>query len=87
LSQYTRDILIAPHSKILFDELPNVERLYRLIEDIYLIRSGNDADSLRIERELYRKLILIYRNPIDLMSITRLSAKDLKNNVVYDKIF
>ena len=87
MSQYTRDMLIASHSKIIFDELPNVDRLCRLLNDIYLIRSGNDADSLRIERELYRKLILIYRNPVDLMTITRLSSKDIKNNVVYDKIF
>ena len=78
---------MASHSKIIFDELPNVDRLCRLINDIYLVRSASDYDSLQIERELYQKLLYVYRNPISLIEITRLSENDIKNNFFYNKIF
>jgi hypothetical protein len=68
----------------MYDELPNVDRIYRLLNDIFLVRSAHDS---RIELELYHKLVYIYRNPMVLMSVTRLSDKDIKNDFIYNKVF
>jgi len=53
---------------MMFNELPNVERLWNLLRDIYLVR---EHDILRIEEQLFAKLIFLYRSPETLIRFTK----------------
>lgn len=53
---------------IMFNELPNVERLWHLLRDIYLVREHSFQ---RIEEQLFAKLIFLYRSPETLIRFTR----------------
>ena len=53
---------------IMFNELPNVERLWHLLRDICLVR---EHDILRIEEQLFAKLIFLYRSPETLIRFTK----------------
>ena len=68
IAQIVRDMLVGSHEKIMFDELPNVDRLIGLLNDILLVRSLNMID---LESVLHDKLIHIYRDPNLLIFITR----------------
>lgn len=57
----------------MFEELPNVDKLWQLLNDILLVRS---ILLLELENELYEKLILIHRDPHLLMWLTR-DPKDI----------
>jgi len=52
----------------MFNELPNVERLWHLLRDIYLVREHSFQ---RIEEQLFAKLIFLYRSPETLIRFTR----------------
>jgi hypothetical protein len=54
--------------KIMFNELPNVERLWHLLQDIDLVRENN---LLLIEEELFAKIIFLYRSPETLIRFTK----------------
>jgi len=45
---------------IMFDELPYVDRILQICEDIYLVR---ERGNLALEEELFAKLIFLYRSP------------------------
>lgn len=49
---------VAP--KIMFEDLPFVDRILRLCLDIYLVRESKD---LCLEEDLFAKLIFLYRSP------------------------
>lgn len=70
----------------MYSELPNVERLWHLLRDIYLVRehsmpkhknhlSSNDPNpssvSLRTEEQLFAKLLFLYRSPETLIGFTK----------------
>ncbi|XP_033209745.1 piezo-type mechanosensitive ion channel component isoform X3 [Belonocnema kinseyi] len=57
---------VAP--KIMFDDLPYVDRILRLCLDIYLVRESKD---LCLEEDLFAKLIFLYRSPETLIRWTR----------------
>ena len=52
----------------MFNELPSVERLWHLLRDIYLVREHN---ILRIEEQLFGRLIFLYRSPETLIKFTK----------------
>jgi hypothetical protein len=68
IGSIVRDMVIDSQSKIMFSELPNVDRLLKLLSDILLVRSFN---LLELELELYEKLIYIHRDPFYLIKISR----------------
>ena len=53
---------------IMFNELPSVERLWYLLRDIYLVR---EHDLLRIEEQLFAKLLFLYRSPETFIRFTK----------------
>ncbi|XP_023248310.1 piezo-type mechanosensitive ion channel component isoform X2 [Copidosoma floridanum] len=57
---------IAP--KIMFEDLPYVDRILRLCLDIYLVRESGD---LCLEEDLFAKLVFLYRSPETLIRWTR----------------
>lgn len=57
---------------IMFNELPNVERHWKLLCDIYLVRENN---MLATEEELFAKLLFLYRSPETLIRFTKAKSK------------
>lgn len=69
----------------MFNELPNVERLWHLLRDIYLVREHSipkhksqfqsdvnpSSVSLRTEEQLFAKLLFLYRSPETLIRFTK----------------
>ena len=53
---------------IMFNELPNVDRIWHLLKDIYLVR---ECSYLRIEEDLFAKLLFLYRSPETLVRFTK----------------
>lgn len=68
IAQIVRDLFLGSPANIMFNELPNVDRLLQLLDDILLVRSFIYLD---LEAELYDKLIAVYRNPRLLIEMTR----------------
>nr|XP_050856685.1 piezo-type mechanosensitive ion channel component isoform X7 [Vespula vulgaris] len=69
ISQMMRKVVSDMAPKIMFDDLPYVDRILRLCLDIYLVRESGD---LCLEEDLFAKLIFLYRSPETLIRWTRL---------------
>ncbi|CAF1290556.1 unnamed protein product, partial [Rotaria sordida] len=52
--------ILQTSTTIMFNELPNVEHLWHLLLDIYLVRENH---MLRFEEEFFAKLVFLYRSP------------------------
>ncbi|KAL6263389.1 hypothetical protein P5V15_006180 [Pogonomyrmex californicus] len=68
ISQLMRKVVSDMAPKIMFDDLPYVDRILRLCLDIYLVRESGD---LCLEEDLFAKLIFLYRSPETLIRWTR----------------
>ncbi|KAL0119117.1 hypothetical protein PUN28_009604 [Cardiocondyla obscurior] len=68
VSQMMRKLVSDMAPKIMFDDLPYVDRILRLCLDIYLVRESGD---LCLEEDLFAKLIFLYRSPETLIRWTR----------------
>ncbi|XP_076285708.1 piezo type mechanosensitive ion channel component isoform X3 [Lasioglossum baleicum] len=68
ISQMMRKVVSEMAPKIMFDDLPYVDRILRLCLDIYLVRESGE---LCLEEDLFAKLIFLYRSPETLIRWTR----------------
>ncbi|XP_015610142.1 piezo-type mechanosensitive ion channel component isoform X3 [Cephus cinctus] len=68
ISQMMRKMVSEMAPKIMFEDLPYVDRILRLCLDIYLVRESGE---LCLEEDLFAKLIFLYRSPETLIRWTR----------------
>ncbi|OAF70341.1 hypothetical protein A3Q56_01869 [Intoshia linei] len=68
ISKFLRIILSGYSNRIMFEELPNVDKLLNLCNDIFTVREAKD---FRLEEELFSKLMFIYRSPAHLIEWTK----------------
>lgn len=68
VSQMMRRVVSEMAPKIMFDDMPYVDRILRLCLDIYLVRESGE---LCLEEDLFAKLIFLYRSPETLIRWTR----------------
>lgn len=61
----------------MFEDLPYVDRVLKLCNDIYLVR---ETQEYRLEEDLYGKLIFLYRSPETLIKWTRFK-EDISDDV------
>lgn len=66
ISQMMRKIVSEMAPKIMFEDLPYVDRILRLCLDIYLVRESGE---LCLEEDLFAKLIFLYRSPETLIRL------------------
>ncbi|KAM4723042.1 piezo-type mechanosensitive ion channel component 1 [Rhinophrynus dorsalis] len=60
IGKFVRGFFSEVSHSIMFEELPCVDRILKLCQDIYVVRENGE---LELEEELYAKLIFLYRSP------------------------
>lgn len=69
IGQFVRIFFSGTSNMIMFEQLPSVERLYKLCMDIYMVR---ETGNFRLEEELFSKLIFVYRSPATMIKWTKI---------------
>ncbi|XP_074142306.1 piezo-type mechanosensitive ion channel component 1 isoform X2 [Sminthopsis crassicaudata] len=68
IGKFVRGFFSEISHSIMFEELPCVDRILKLCQDIFLVR---ETQELELEEELYAKLIFLYRSPETMIKWTR----------------
>ncbi|KFO31859.1 Protein PIEZO1 [Fukomys damarensis] len=68
IGKFVRSFFSEISHSIMFEELPCVDRILKLCQDIFLVR---ETQELELEEELYAKLIFLYRSPETMIKWTR----------------
>ncbi|KAJ2953802.1 hypothetical protein O0L34_g1430 [Tuta absoluta] len=72
-SRVIRGFFSGIYTKIMFDDLPNVDRVLQLCLDIYLVR---EALEMALEEDLFAKLVFLYRSPETMIKWSRPREED-----------
>lgn len=72
IGKFVREFFSGISHSIMFEELPNVDRILKLCTDIFLVR---ETGELELEEDLYCKLIFLYRSPETMIKWTREKTK------------
>ncbi|XP_058032685.1 piezo-type mechanosensitive ion channel component 2-like [Ahaetulla prasina] len=68
IGKFIREYFNGASHSIMFEELPNVDRILKLCTEIFLAR---EAGELELEEQLFAKLIFLYRSPETMIKWTR----------------
>uniref|UniRef100_A0A3Q3FEP5 Piezo type mechanosensitive ion channel component 2 n=1 Tax=Labrus bergylta TaxID=56723 RepID=A0A3Q3FEP5_9LABR len=68
IGKFVREFFSGISHTIMFEELPNVDRILKLCMDIFLVRETGELD---LEEDMYAKLIFLYRSPETMIKWTR----------------
>ncbi|XP_026861692.2 piezo-type mechanosensitive ion channel component 2 isoform X3 [Electrophorus electricus] len=72
IGKFVREFFSGISHSIMFEELPCVDRILKLCNDIFLVR---ETGELELEEDLYAKLIFLYRSPETMIKWTREKTK------------
>ncbi|XP_074868260.1 piezo-type mechanosensitive ion channel component 2-like [Carettochelys insculpta] len=72
IGKFIREFFNGISRSIMFEELPNVDRILKLCTDIFLVR---EIGELELEEQLFAKLIFLYRSPETMIKWTRESKE------------
>ncbi|MGH0135183.1 UNVERIFIED_CONTAM: hypothetical protein FKN15_012193 [Acipenser sinensis] len=72
IGKFVREFFSGISHSIMFEELPNVDRILKLCTDIFLVR---ETGELELEEDMYSKLIFLYRSPETMIKWTREKTK------------
>ncbi|XP_060039213.1 piezo-type mechanosensitive ion channel component 1-like [Erinaceus europaeus] len=67
-AKFIREHFLGISRSIMYEELPSVDRVFRLCTDIFLVR---ELGELELEQQLFAKLIFLYRSPETMIKWTR----------------
>ncbi|XP_078739436.1 piezo-type mechanosensitive ion channel component 1-like [Lampetra fluviatilis] len=73
IGKFVREFFSGISHSIMFEELPNVDRILKLCTDIFLVR---ETLELELEEDLFAKLIFLYRSPETVIKWTREKNND-----------
>lgn len=73
VSRFVRSFFNGSSQKIMFEDLPYVDRILQLCLDIYLVRESME---FALEEDLFAKLIFLYRSPETMIKWTRPKEED-----------
>ncbi|XP_072538712.1 piezo-type mechanosensitive ion channel component 2 [Salminus brasiliensis] len=73
IGKFVREFFNGISRSIMFEELPNVDRVLKLCTDIFVVR---ETGEMELEEQLFEKLIFLYRSPETMIKMTR----DKKND-------
>lgn len=65
---FARLIRTEPSGKVIYSEIPNVDRVYGMLMDIYMAR---ECGEFELEERLFAKLLFLYRSPELLIEFSR----------------
>ncbi|KAM3828984.1 piezo-type mechanosensitive ion channel component 1 isoform 1-T1 [Vipera latastei] len=68
IGKFVRGFFSEVSHSIMFEELPCVDRILKLCNNVFLVR---ETGELELEEELYAKLIFLYRSPETMIKWTR----------------
>ena len=68
VGRFVRIFFSGLSSQIMFQELPNVDKVLKLCLDVYMVR---EVFELKLEEELFAKLLFLYRSPETLIKWSR----------------
>uniref|UniRef100_A0A4W3J0I5 Piezo-type mechanosensitive ion channel component 2-like n=1 Tax=Callorhinchus milii TaxID=7868 RepID=A0A4W3J0I5_CALMI len=72
IGKFVREFFNGISRSIMFEELPNTDRILKLCTDIFLVR---ETGELGLEEQLFAKLIFLYRSPETMIKWTRESKE------------
>ncbi|KAF4070720.1 hypothetical protein AMELA_G00288690 [Ameiurus melas] len=73
IGKFVREFFNGISRSIMFEELPNVDRVLKLCTDIFVVR---ETGEMELEGQLFEKLIFLYRSPETMIKMTREKKTD-----------
>ena len=73
VSRLIRSLFDDVSFKVIYTQMPNVDKVLQLCLDIYLVRESRE---FTLEEDLYAKLLFLYRSPETLIKWTKQVEED-----------
>lgn len=67
IGKFVREFFTGISRSIMYEELPCVDRVLKLCNDIFVVR---EAGEMEMEEQLFDKLIFLYRSPETMIKMT-----------------
>lgn len=68
IGKFVREFFTGISRSIMYEELPCVDRVLKLCNDIFVVR---ETGEMEMEEQLFEKLIFLYRSPETMIKMTR----------------
>jgi len=68
ISRLVRTMFQGASAQVMFLELPNVDRILQLCNEIFVVREAHEYE---LEEDLYARLLFLYRSPSTLIKWTK----------------